>query len=123
MQKIYGYKQQDVIELAKSLSQMKNKNLPQLFNEFSAKTGKAVGTVKNLYYALVKLSNDDQDFCNRYLGGKPLKAEKSAPFTKEKEEWLVGEIVKGVKDGKSVRAIVCELASGDLKLALRYQNK
>ena len=93
MQKIYGYKQEDLISLAKSLSQMKNKNLPLLFNEFSAKTGKSVGTAKNLYYALVKLSQTDQEFCNRYLDGKPLSAERGEPFNKEQEEWLLREML------------------------------
>lgn len=123
MQKIYGYKNQDVIGLAKFLQENKNQNLTAVFTAYSIKTGKAQGTVRNMYYALVKYSAIDKEFTEKYLGGTPLSASKIVEFDEGEEEKLAYQILTYKKQGYSVRSAISKLTAGDEKLALRYQNK
>ena len=122
MEKIYGYKQQDLIGLAQMIKGNK-KNLSKVFEAYSAQTGKAKGSVRNLYYALVKLSQIDAEFTKKYLDGKPIVANKIVQFNKDEEDWLIQKIVEKQKEGQSVRSAIIQLANGDVKLALRFQNK
>ena len=73
MEKIYGYKESDMTELAEFLRGRKNETLTKTFEAFAQSSGKAKGTVRNLYYALAKLSASDKRFCDEHLGGKALK--------------------------------------------------
>lgn len=123
MGKIYGYNQKDVLAFAELLKTSSNRPLKSLFEEFSVTSGKAKGTVRNLYYEIVKRSNNDCDFCKKYFNGKPLLVKKTKCFTKEQEDWLVSQVFDGTAKGQSVRKTLLGLADGDLKLALRYQNK
>ncbi len=123
MEKIYGYKQKDVEGLAQFLKMDKSRTLSESFAKYASKSGKAKGTVRNLYYALAKKSQTDKDFCNKYLDGKPLSVSVIAPFNEEDEKNLIKEILIAKENGKSVRGTIMEMASGDGKVALRYQNK
>lgn len=123
MEKIYGYKEKDVIQLAKFISERKDKTLTKTFNEFAVEHGKSKGTVRNLYYALAKLSNKDQEFCDRYLNGQPIFVSEVENFSKEQEKELVKKVLLLKHQGKSVRNAINLLANGEAKLALRYQNK
>lgn len=123
MERIYGYKQSDAISLAEKIKREGCANLNALFNSFALESGKAVGTVRNLYYAIAKHSEKDAEFRKEYLGGVSLSVSKIKSFNKKDEEWLMSKIKEGVASGKSVRNVVNELAKGDVKVALRYQNK
>lgn len=123
MEKIYGYKEKDVIGLAEFISKRNNQPLSKVFESYGILNQKAKGTVRNLYYALAKLSNRDKDFCKKYLNGQPIKIEPIIEFSKSDEKALIEKILTGKKEGRSVRSVVMELANGDGKLALRYQNK
>lgn len=123
MEKLYGYKEKDVILLAEFINTRRNNTLTKTFNEFAIEHGKSKGTVRNLYYALAKLSNKDTEFCETYLGGEPIKVSEVENFTNKEEKDLVKQVLLLKNDGKSVRSAINELAKGDLKLALRYQNK
>ena len=123
MEKIYGYKENDIIALAEFIKQRGEVSLSSLFEKFGAINGKAKGTVRNLYYALAKRSNEDKEFCQKYLGGKPIKISKIIEFTEQDEKALIKTIIEQKHLGRSVRSIIMEMANGDAKLALRYQNK
>lgn len=123
MSKIYGYKEKDIIALAEFIRSEKGKSLSDKFALFSEKYNKAKGTVRNLYYALAKQSNIDNEFCQKYLGGVPLSVCKVESFSPEEEKELIKKILISKKEGKSARSAIMELANGDGKLALRYQNK
>ena len=123
MNKIYGYKEQDVIALAEFIKDRGNKSLSQTFREFAELHGKAQGTVRNLYYALAKLSKEDEGFCLKYLNGKPLSVSKIEGFTEEEEKDLVKKVLIGRGDGVSARGVIMSLSNGDGKIALRLQNK
>lgn len=123
MNKIYGYKQNDVIALAEFIKKWDERPLSVMFREFGALYKKAQGTVRNLYYALAKLSREDQDFCDRYLDGKPLLVYKPEWFTDEEEKELIKRVLLGKREGRSARSVILQLSSGDARLALRLQNK
>ncbi len=123
MDKIYGYKQKDVIGLAEFLKTRRGESLSQTFSNYALKSGKAKGTVRNLYYALAKLSKEDQHFCKEYLGGQPISVSPIIEFDDGEERSLIKKIISAKCDGKSVRRAINDLAEGDSKRALRYQNK
>lgn len=122
MEKLYGFKEKDIELLAKEIKNKGSKTLTAIFDEFSLKTGKAKGTVRNMYYALAKKTNEDLNFCKKYFE-KPLKVGKMENFDIEQEKELVRKILISKNNGNSVRSTITSLANGDSKLALRYQNK
>lgn len=123
MEKIYGYKEKDIVGLAEFLKKSENCSLTQTFKKYGELNDKAKGTVRNLYYALAKRSNFDTEFCKKYLGGKPISVAKIIEFDQREERELIKKILLAKKDGRSVRNTIIELSGGDAKLSLRYQNK
>ena len=123
MNKIYGYKEKDILGLAEFIKKNNLNTKTSAFIEYAKSSGKAQGTIRNLYYALAKKSRLDKDFCQKYLGGTPLVVGKIVEFNKEEEEKLVKEILSEKLKGRSVRSIISTLSKGDEKVALRYQNK
>ncbi len=123
MEKIYGYKEKDIIGLANFIRERKNQSLSNLFESYSIKSGKAKGTIRNLYYELAKKSALDKNFCDKYFGGLPLKVSIIKEFNSEEERKLIKEVLIGKTKGKSVRSIIMGLSNGDGKKALRLQNK
>ena len=100
MEKIYGYKEKDIIGLAQFLKQNANKSLTSVFNEYALINGKAQGTVRNLYYALAKRSLIDNDFCNKYLQGKPITVSKITQFDGDEQTKLLEQVVIAKQQGK-----------------------
>ncbi len=123
MEKIYGYKEKDVVGLAQFLSGKENQPLSRTFEEYAMISKKAKGTVRNLYYALAKLSQTDRRFCDKYLGGKSLTVNKIVEFSDCEERQLIKKILLAKNDGLSVRSEIMRLSGGDGKIALRLQNK
>ena len=124
MNKPYGYKENDLITLARFISGggFSGKPLSQGFREYAALSGKAAGSVRNLYYALAKFSREDAEFTAKYLNGNPITVEQSEVFS-EDEKCLLEKIAELKERGCSVRKATITLAGGDAKKALRYQNK
>ena len=54
MEGIYGYKEKDVIGLAKFIDERKGQSLSKTFESYAVISGKAKGTVRNLYYGILK---------------------------------------------------------------------
>ena len=123
MKDIYGYKDNDLLGLANYLRENNKHNLSECFGNYALKIGKAKGTVRNMYYALVRACEENPALKNKYLLGLDLTTEKFVEFSEQETEELVRKVLKGVIDGRSVRNTIIELSKGDLKLALRYQNK
>ena len=123
MEKIYGYRQDDIINLALFLKGKENQSLSKTFEEYALLSGRAKGTIRNVYYALAKLSVRDKDFRERYLNGKEICVSKINGFSREEENKLAKDVLRAKLQGKSVRKAILELADGDAKKALRYQNK
>jgi predicted negative regulator of RcsB-dependent stress response len=68
------------------IKEEKNQNLSKTFEKFAIISKKAKGTIRNMYYAMTKLSKTDLEFTSKYLNGTPLSVAKVKEFTKEEED-------------------------------------
>ena len=123
MQKINGYTKEEAESLVKRICEGKEqgKTLTRIFEEYAAQSGRAKGSVRNYYYALLKSTEDEE--VKKILEGTQLKAEDVRPFTDEETDKILRAILQQKSKGISVRRAVLNLAEGDDKLMLRYQNK
>lgn len=123
MNKINGYSEQEAKNLVEFVAEGRRagKPLSGMFAQYAQKTGRAKGSVRNYYYALLRSTGDER--VKKLLSGTELKAEKIIPFSEEETDNILKEILKRKSSGVSVRRAVMELAGGDDKLMLRYQNK
>ncbi len=123
MNKINGYTEEEARNLVSYITAGKRdgKTLSGLFASFAQKTGRAKGSVRNYYYALLRSTGDKR--VRDILRGTQLKAEKIMPFSEEETDKILKEILISKSKGISVRKAVLNLAGGDDKLMLRYQNK
>ena len=122
MKKIYGYKESELFALANEVKVRGETPLARVFEKFAKTHGKAKGTVRNMYYALAKACKD-QDYSKDYLNGGNLNVSVIEKFTLEEEKSLLKKVILGINAGKSVRKIIIEISNGDMKKALRLQNK
>lgn len=123
MNKINGYTEEEAKNLVEYISDGKRdgKTLSGLFASYAQKTGRARGSVRNYYYALLRSTGDER--VRKILRGKSLKAGKILPFSEEETDKILKEILTQKSRGISVRRAVLNLSGGDDKLMLRYQNK
>lgn len=123
MNKINGYTEEEARELVGYIAEGKKKGQPLtgLFEGYAKKTGRAKGSVRNYYYALLRTTGDSR--VKQMLRGKGLHAEKIIPFSEEETDKILREILMQKQKGLSVRRAVLNLSGGDDKLMLRYQNK
>lgn len=123
MNKINGYTEEEAKSLVEFVAggRREGKTLSGLFASYAQKTGRAKGSVRNYYYALLRCTGDKR--VKEMLAGKNLKAEKILPFSEEETDKILREILLQKSKGVSVRRAVLNLAKGDDKLMLRYQNK
>ena len=113
MNKINGYTEEEAKSLVEYIwaGKQAGKTLTYLFETYGAEHGRAKGSVRNYYYALMKSQKKDERVV-KLLDGKQLSVEQIREFTEEETD-------KGV----SVRRAICNLSKGDDKLMLRLQNK
>lgn len=123
MDKLYGYKEKDIEGLVKLLDERKGETLSKVFTEYAKISGKSKGTVRNMYYALVKKCNEDKNYLDKYSVNMNLSAQKIVGFDDEQERTLVKSILLGKRQGRSARNVILELSGGNEKKALRFQNK
>lgn len=123
MNKLYGYKDKEVLEFISFLQSKKPNNLKKAFNDFAEQKGKSAGTVRNMYYSIAKKSREDKEFRDEFLGGKEICVGKIEKFSAEEEKELIKNVLNKKSAGFSVRKAIMDLSNGDDKLCLRYQNK
>ena len=123
MEKIYGFKQKDLEQFAKFISKNQQIKPTEIFKNYAKISGKAVGTIRNLYYAVAEYCKKNQQFCQTFFNGKGIEISEISPFSKDEEIVLLENIFTLIKKGLSVRKAVNQLAENNVKLALRYQNK
>ncbi len=99
------------------------KNLSELFSEYAKKTGKAKGSIRNLYYEMVAKTQKNPHLKARLWGEEDFSVQKKQTFTGAEEEGLLLRLFTLKRKGVSVRAALSLLAEGNPTLALRYQNK
>lgn len=123
MSKINGYTEEEAKKLVEyvAFGKRNGKTLSGLFAEYAKKTGRAKGSVRNYYYALLRSTGDNR--VREILKNTDLRAEKIIPFSEEETDEILKEILTRKSKGVSVRRAVLSLSGGDDKLMLRYQNK
>ena len=123
MNKIYGYDDNMTFAFIDFMKDRREENLSLLFKEFAKKYNRSSGTIRNLYYAISKRAESDEEFRTKYLGGEKFTTGKVERFTKESEREILKKIMAERLTSRSTRSAVLRLADGDGKIALRYQNK
>ncbi len=124
MNKINGYTEEEARNLVEYIKEgrQKGKTLTYLFETYGLKHGRAKGSVRNYYYALMKNERGDERIV-RLLDGSRLSVEKIKEFTPEETEGVLRSILAEKSKGMSVRKAIFNLSKGDDKLMLRLQNK
>lgn len=123
MNKINGYTEEEAKSLVTYICEGINSGntLSGIFDSYAKKTGRAKGSVRNYYYALLRSSGDKR--VKQLLDGTNLKAEKIVQFSDRETDEILKAILLQKSKGISVRRAVQNLSGGDGKLMLRYQNK
>ena len=124
MNKINGYTEEEAKSLVEYIWEGKQagKTLTYLFAAYGAAHGRAKGSVRNYYYALMKNRGQD-DRVVKLLDGTQLSVEQIREFTEEETDRVLRSILAEKSKGVSVRRAICNIAKGDDKLMLRLQNK
>lgn len=124
MNKINGYTEEEAKNLVDFIKagKQKGKTLTYLFESYGLQNGRAKGSVRNYYYALMKNEKGDERIV-RLLDGSELSVEKIREFTEEETDEALRSILAEKSKGLSVRRAIFNLAAGDDKLMLRLQNK
>ena len=124
MNKINGYTEEEAKTLVEYIKEGKSrgKTLTYLFETYGREYGRAKGSVRNYYYALMKNRGGDERIV-RLLDGSQLSVEKIKEFSKEETDEVLRSILAEKSKGISVRRAIFNLAKGDDKLMLRLQNK
>jgi hypothetical protein len=124
MEKINGYTEDEAKELVEYIKagKQKGKTLSYLFASYGLQRGRAKGSVRNYYYALMKNEKQDERIV-KLLDGSQLKVEKIREFSEEETDQAIRSILAEKSKGLSVRRAIFNLSAGDDKLTLRLQNK
>lgn len=124
MQKINGYTEDEARELIDFVENGKRagKTLTALFAAFGESHGRAKGSVRNYYYALMKNEQGDNRIV-QLLDGRKLTVGKIRAFSEEEADETIRSILTERAKGMSVRKAIFQLSGGDDKLMLRLQNK
>ena len=124
MNKINGYTEEEAKTLVEYINdgKQKGKTLTYLFESYGMRYGRAKGSVRNYYYALMKNSKGDERIV-KLLDGKRLSVEKIREFTDAETDEVLRNILAEKSKGLSIRRAIYNLAAGDDKLMLRMQNK
>ena len=124
MNKINGYTEEEAKNLVEYIKEGKNKGktLTYLFETYGLQRGRAKGSVRNYYYALMKNEKRDERIV-KLLDGSSLSVEKIREFTPEETDGVIRSILAEKSKGLSVRRAIFNLSGGDDKLMLRLQNK
>ena len=124
MNKINGYTEEEAKELVNYIQKGKTegKTLTYLFACYGLERGRAKGSVRNYYYALMKNEKQDERIV-KLLNGTQLSVEKIREFTPEETEQTIRSILAEKSKGLSVRKAIFNLSQGDDKKMLRLQNK
>ena len=121
-EKINGYTKEEAQALIDYVSEGKKagKSLSFLFEGFGKEHGRAKGSERNYYYALLK---DKDERVVKLLDGRELSVEKIHSFTPEETDEVLKSILREKAKGMSVRKAILTLTAGDEKRTLRMQNK
>ena len=119
-----AWKDEETLKLFSLVENYKKKNIPlkKAFSAYAEQSGRKENSVRNYYYKILKQIV--------FTKKNPLKINLkmhrvtvSKSFTKEEEEKVMPAIQRLINSGTSLRNACLQLAGGDVKKMLRYQNK
>ena len=107
-----------------AVARKKGESLSGVFKTMADKTSRSLNSVRNYYYGQAKTFELVPEVAKK-LGIKRAEVERArfVPFTDGEVRKLVETVLVAKAQGKSVRRAIFEMADGDSKTALRYQNK
>ena len=98
--------------------------LATVFSTVAKESGKSLNSVRSYYYSQLRLFEMMPSIASQFgIKLVPARRESFELFTHEEIDSLVEKVIVGKASGKSVRAVINDLACGDEKKALRLQNK
>ena len=118
--KILGWDLAKIAELVKIVNNSQYKRKIDAFGEFANKYNVNVFSVRNFYYKLIDLSNNDLAV-DRLLNKAKIQLQKTSHFDINGERELLFNLLRS--DMGSVRNACFKLSNGDKKGAIRLQNK
>ncbi|MDD6995754.1 MAG: hypothetical protein SPH68_04385 [Candidatus Borkfalkiaceae bacterium] len=123
-EKINGYTKEEAKNLVEYIwtGKKAGKTLTALFKSYGDEHGRARGSVRNYYYALMRNAKSDERVM-KLLDGKDLAVEKIREFTEEETHETLKSILAEKSKGISVRRAILNIAGEDQKKMLRLQNK
>ena len=123
-EKINGYTKEEAKNLVEYIwtGKKAGKTLTALFKSYGEQHGRARGSVRNYYYALMRSAKSDERVM-KLLDGKDLSVEKIREFTEEETHDALKSILAEKSKGVSVRRAILNVAGEDPKKMLRLQNK
>ncbi len=120
--KIYGWSLTEVKRLLNMISNKGSKSLLSVFNDFATMTKRQPFSVRNFYYKLMEQAEHDNEIVE-LLGIKKMAQNiKNNHFSKDDTVILLQNLLNNDKN-ISIRRACLDLANGDDKLMIRYQNK
>ena len=124
MNKINGYTEEEAKSLVEYIWEGKQagKTLTYLFAAYGAAHGRAKGSVRNYYYALMKNRGTDERVV-KLLDGKQLSVEQIREFTEEETDRVLRSILAEKRMGVSFPRPMCKNPKGDEKNMNRLQKK
>ena len=106
-----GWSEQEDAALLRAADTARKKHLPlkSAFDQIADALNRRPNSVRNRYYTQLKpIGAAEPSFC---------------PFSEEETDRLLRTVLLAQADGRSVRACTLEMANGDTRRMLRYQNK
>ena len=120
--KILGWSIQNIKDLIAMAKGRGESSLLDVFNKYALISGRKPYSVRNFYYKLCELYENNAEI-RQVLNKNGIKLNvDSFHFTNAETERLMWAVLDNT-DRKSVRQKCLELANGDMKLMIRYQNK
>lgn len=117
---------EQTVELFKQCAEARKRgeSLSGAFKRMAEKTSRSLNSVRNYYYGQAKTFELVPEVAQK-LGIKRAEVERErfVPFSDKEVRELVEYVLIAKGRGESVRKAIYDLAKGDGKTALRYQNK
>ena len=120
--KIYGWSLTEVKRLLNMISNKGSKSLLSVFNDFATMTKRQPFSVRNFYYKLMEQAEHDNEIVELLGIKKMAQTIKNNHFSKDDTVILLQHLLNNDKN-ISIRRACLDLANGDDKLMIRYQNK
>ena len=118
--KILGWTIQEIADLVSVIKNNDSGNMVNGFEKYAKSSGRKTYSVRNFFYRLINLASQNDDIADLLKANK-VELPSVSHFEKEEEENILRTLL--VDNGKSVRNTCFELSNGDVKQAIRLQNK